>query len=103
MNTSLFSLMLTYTGALVFWFFKGMKSPLRLETSGRLDRDFKYFRNFVLAKFALSGAVNYPRNHKKSKESQFGQLTRKASISKDSPTRNTSLHHPRNHKKSQES
>ena len=47
MNTSLFSLMLTYIGALVFWFFKGMKSPLRLETSGRLDRDFKYFRNFI--------------------------------------------------------
>ena len=47
MNTSLFSLMLTYIGALVFWFLKGMKSPLRLETSGRLDRDFKYFRNFI--------------------------------------------------------
>lgn len=40
------SLIFTYAGSLVIWFFKGMRGAFEDEQSARLDHDFKYYRNF---------------------------------------------------------
>jgi hypothetical protein len=42
-----FSFFLVYTGAVVFWLLKGMKTTVEFEASRMFDDDFKYYRNLL--------------------------------------------------------
>jgi hypothetical protein len=44
----------TLLGALAFWLLKGMNTPFNNEASGRLDSDFKYYRNLFTGIFLFT-------------------------------------------------